>query len=425
MARPALYTKWLEGNVTANFASMTADAFGRLRVSHPHVLFESTSQYNTGSLLYNQVLTTGGTVTHLPNESAVSLNVTATTGSEVIRQSKRYIHYQPGRSLYVLKSFVLNTAKVGLRQRQGFFDANNGVFLQVNGLVVSFIRRTFTGGSADDATYKVDQANWNVDKLDGTGASGVTLDLTKVQLLFMDLQWLGVGRVRVGFVIGNEFIVAHEYYAANTLTTVYMTTATLPVREEITNTGSASTSAMKSFCSVALSEGGGPEPGIPFSATSYDPTTPATTSTAVNANTEVPLLAIRLKTTFNSITNRGSIEIYQAAAMNIGRAMALSLVVRPATTTGGTWTSVDADSIVEYNRGVTSYTSGGNTKRIVSSLEGAADAISPTIDPSLLKKVEIALDIPGTTSDVLLLTGARLEANNSVAFGILNWWENY
>jgi hypothetical protein len=425
MARPAIYTKWLEGDVTASFSGPSADAFGRLRTSDPHIIFDSQNQYNTSPLLFNSQLTTGGTITHLPNESTAAMNVTATTGSEVIRQSKRYFRYQPGRSLHIFLSFKLETAKTGLRQRIGFFDANNGVYLQLNDSTVSFIRRTYVGGSTDDTSYKVDQANWNVDKLDGTGPSGVTLDLSKVQLLFMDLQWLGVGRVRIGFVIGDEIIIAHEFFASNILTSVYMTSANLPVRAEITNTGSASTSQLKFICCALASEGGEHEAGYQFSASSFDPSTPSSTGTAINTNSEIPVLGIRLKTTFNSITNRGIITLRGISFICLTRKFHASVLLRPASTTGGSWVSVDNDSIVEYNRGITSFTTDANTKRPISELTDSSSQLAYNSENDALRRLEMGLDIAGTTSDVLLVTAGRLEANNTTVWSTLTWWENY
>jgi hypothetical protein len=86
--------------------------------------------------------------------------------------------------------------------------------------------RTYIGGSVDNTTRRVEQSAWNGDKLDGTGASGLTLDLTKPQILWMDFEWLGVGNVRCGFIINGQYIVCHTYQTANVYgTSVYMTTA--------------------------------------------------------------------------------------------------------------------------------------------------------------------------------------------------------
>lgn len=262
------------------------DAFGRLRASQPFTLFDSQNRYASDPA-FDTSLAGSGTSTFLTNEAAVSMDVTTASGDKVIRQTKRYFPYQPGKSLSILTTFVMSAGKTNLRQRVGYFDTNNGVFLQRNGTELSFIIRTYTGGSVDD-TRKVVQSSWNGDKLDGSGASGITLDTTKAQIMFMDFEWLGVGSVRVGFVIDGQYITAHTFDNANEVTKVYMQTATLPLRLEIENTGTtASSSAMKQICSTVLSEGG-------YEQTSIENVARRTATLTGIGTTFVPLVSIRL-----------------------------------------------------------------------------------------------------------------------------------
>jgi hypothetical protein len=213
--------------------------------------------------------------------------VTTASGSEVVRQSYRVFPYQPGKSLLLLATFVMNTAKTNLRQRVGYFSTQNGVFLQLNNSEVSFVLRSYAGGSVDESRA-ITQANWNGDKLDGTGKSGYTLDLTKSQILFMDFEWLGVGSVRCGFVIEGKFIVAHTFHNSNLYNAVYMTTAILPVRYEITNTGvTASSSTLKQICSSVVSEGG-------YEKVVLDSVIRRTTSLGSITTTFLPLISMRL-----------------------------------------------------------------------------------------------------------------------------------
>jgi hypothetical protein len=143
--------------------------------------------------------------------------------------------YQPGKSLLNLNTFVMNAQESGLEQRVGMFDANNGIFFEDTGTAYQIVRRSYTSGSSVDDPIL--QSAWNGDKLDGTGASGYTLDPTKATIMFADYEWLGMGAVRIGFVIDGRFIVAHTFKNANDLTTVYMQTANLPIRYEIETTG--------------------------------------------------------------------------------------------------------------------------------------------------------------------------------------------
>lgn len=241
------------------FSATSLDAFGRLRVANPYTLFDSQNRYQKDPQFWDD-LTGSGTSTYVANESSVDLATTTASGDKVVRQTYRVFPYQPGKSLMVLATFVMNAGKANLRQRVGYFNTSNGVFFQVTNdgatPVKSFVLRTNTSGTPSD-TRTVNQADWNGDKLDGTGASGLTLDYTKAQILYMDFEWLGVGSVRCGFIINGTFIVCHTFNNANDIDKVYMTTAILPVRYEIENTGAtASASTLTQICSSVISEGG-------------------------------------------------------------------------------------------------------------------------------------------------------------------------
>ena len=235
--------------------STAYDAFGRLRVSNPYTLFDSSNVMSKNTL-FDESTSGSATVTYTSNKSTVNLNVTEVSGDKVIRQSKRVLSYQPGKSLLILNTFVMNTQTENLEQRVGTFDANNGIFFEDTGTGYQIVRRTYTSGSSVDNA--VTQASWNGDKLDGTGASGYDLDPTKAQILFADYEWLGMGSVRVGFVIDGKLITAHTFYNANNLDTVYMQTANLPIRYEIevTDTLAAGTYTLQQVCSSVQSEGG-------------------------------------------------------------------------------------------------------------------------------------------------------------------------
>ena len=233
----------------------SVDAFGRLRVSNPLTIFDSKNVMSKNSL-FDESTTSGGTVTYTSNKSTVNLNVTEAAGSKTIRQSKRVMSYQPGKSLFTLNTFVMNTPTTNLKQKVGLFDANNGIFFFVDGTTYKIVRRTYTSGAAVDT--EISQSSWNGDKLNGTGASGFTLYPDKSNILFIDIEWLGVGAVRVGFVINGQFITAHTFNNANDLTTVYMQAPNLPIRYEIERAGtlSAGTYTLQQICSTCMSEGG-------------------------------------------------------------------------------------------------------------------------------------------------------------------------
>jgi hypothetical protein len=231
------------------------DAFGRLRVSNPLTIFDSKNIMSQNTL-FNATTASGGSVTYTANKSTVNLNVTEAASSKTVRQSNRVMSYQPGKSLLIFNTFVMNTLTANLKQKVGLFDANNGIFFTADGTTLKIVRRTYTSGAPVDT--EISQSSWNGDTLNGTGASGFTLNAATSNILFIDIEWLGVGSVRVGFVINGQLITAHTFYNANNLTTVYMQTANLPIRYEIERAGTltAGTYTLQQICSSCISEGG-------------------------------------------------------------------------------------------------------------------------------------------------------------------------
>ena len=241
--------------------STAYDAFGRLRVSNPLTIFDSKNVMSKNNLFDETIVGASSTVTYSTDKSTVNLNVDTPTSSYVIRQSKRVMSYQPGKSLLHFSTFVMDTAQTNLAQRVGMFDNDNGIYFEKTGSTLNWVRRTSTSGSSVD--NPVAQSSWNGDKLDGTGASGYTLDTTKACIMFMDFEWLGMGSVRCGFVIDGKFIIAHTFLNANNLDTVYMRTANLPIRYMIIALGTLdSTATLQQVCSTTMIEGGYSPQGI-------------------------------------------------------------------------------------------------------------------------------------------------------------------
>jgi hypothetical protein len=235
--------------------STAYDAFGRLRVSNPLTIFDSTNIMSKNDLFDEATVGASSTVTYSTDKSTVNLNVDTPSSSYVIRQSKRVMTYQPGKSLLNLNTFVMDAAQTNLAQRVGMFDNDNGIYFEKTGSTLRWVRRTSTSGSSVD--NPVAQSSWNGDKLDGTGESGYTLDTTKACIMFMDFEWLGMGSVRCGFVIDGKFIVAHTFLNANNLDTVYMRTANLPIRYMIIALDTLdSTATLQQVCSTTMIEGG-------------------------------------------------------------------------------------------------------------------------------------------------------------------------
>jgi hypothetical protein len=238
----------------------SGDLFGRLKVSEPFTLFDSTHRYEQDGDFSDVIIGTGSTVGMITAQSSATLGIGTTAGCSLIRESKRVFSYQPGKSLQVLQTFVFNPAKENLVQRAGYASSENGVMLELNDSQLNIIKRTAISGVSTVIT--VPQSEWNLDTLDGTGFStsnptGIKLDISKAQILYTEYEWLGVGSVRVGFAIDGRFISVHQFNHANILDSTYMTTPCLPVRYEILNTGiTTSNSTMKQICVSVQSNGG-------------------------------------------------------------------------------------------------------------------------------------------------------------------------
>lgn len=359
-----------QGPYEVYFSGSSVDAFGRLRVSNPVTVFDSQNRYASDNQ-FDTSTSTGGSTTFLSNESTVNLNVTTSSGSEVVRQSYRVFPYQPGKGLTVLATFVMAAPKTNLRQRVGYFNTANGVFLQQNGTTVSFVLRSNslpTPGTPSDIRT-VNQADWNVDKMDGTGPSGRVLDLTKNQILYIDFEWLGTGDVRCGFYADGKPQICHIFHNDNTQTSVYMQTAILPVRYEITNTGAtASSSSMKQVCSSVILEGGYEQAVAPLVARRASLLTTIST-------TFLPLVSIRLKSTsLGAVVLPQQVTVFPTTNQNYE-----VVLVKNPTLTGASWVTSDSPN-VEYDVTATAMTGGTIVQHeyMSSSAQATSNTAAPT-----------------------------------------------
>lgn len=340
------------GSVTYNDAgniSASIDAFGRMRVSNPYTLFDGSLRYHDDPMRWSQALTGNATSSFLTNESSVLMSVSG-NGDSVIRQTKNVFSYQPGKSLLIFTTFVMNTPTAGLTQRVGYFGAENGIYFEVNGTELSFVIRKYTGGSVDSTSERITQSNWNGDRLNGQGGqhniSGINLDVTKAQIFWCDVEWLGVGSVRCGFVVNGQLVVSHIFHHANILNKVYMTTATLPVRYELTSTGPSG--SMRAICSTVISEGG-------YSNRSQSKAIGTSLNGKNLSNVSfTPLVALRMKSThLDSIIVPTKYDLYGLQQS----AFVYQVIVNP-TLTGASWQDAGSTSGVEYDISATALTGG-------------------------------------------------------------------
>lgn len=321
-------------NVKANgYGSFRTDMFGRIKVADAFTLFDSSHRYSENGD-FSDLTANGGSVTYQARESTALLNVTGQNGSRAYRESKKVFPYQPGKSLQVMQTFVFSEPRTNLRQRVGYYSRENGFYLEQDGTDVYFVKRSSVTGSIVET--RIAQSEWNIDPLNGEGPSDLVLDLTKAQILWSEYEWLGVGSVRLGFVIDGYLIVCHQFNHANVETGVYITTASLPVAYEIYNkaaTGGSST--MKQICVTVISNGG------------YTRQTERWTATgSVAANTSwKPVVSIRL-----TPGRTDSVILPTGVGFMVGNAGNVEWAVfRNSTLTSPSWTAHSGTPNVQYD----------------------------------------------------------------------------
>jgi hypothetical protein len=402
----------------ANPSGMSVDGFGRSRFSQPVTLYDSFHRYaDNGKETHSN--TASATYAFNANTSSIDMAVNGVSGEHCYRESKKVFAYQPGKSLQILKTFVMNVHKTNLRQRVGYFGDENGFFLERSDATaskISFVRRSKVTGAVVDT--HVDQQSWNIDKLDGTGPSLLTLDLDSPQILFIDIEWLGVGSVRMGFIIGGQLIHCHSFHTANISTSAkgaYMQTACLPIRTEIENVGTTGSSSLyKQICATVISEGGYALTGR---ARTYgqnpNPGTRLTT-----AGTYYPVISIRINPDYHdALVVPSNIGLLPINAGNYRYK-----IVSGGTIAGAVWANAASDSFVQYNSNTSATFSGGNelsSGYLTSTVQSGSGSVPLTGE---LFQFQLERDTFANTTIPLTLVATSDTATCNIA-GSISWQE--
>lgn len=409
--------------------SPNIDAFGNLRTNNPRLLAEYRYQYgvSTANSEFNDVQTTGGTITYDFSRNCVLLSANTANNSKSIRQTKQYHPYIAGTSNKYLITFKFDTAKANVQQYVGAYDDDNGIFLRLNGLTPQVgIRK----GGVDNEV--VSQSQWNLDRLDGSmneyNKSGVTIDFTKCQILTFDYQWLGVGRVRIGFVTDGSITYVHEFAHVNRTTETYMHQPSLPVRHEVKNVGvSASNTQLMAICSAVYCEGSDYETGYTRSIS-----TDGTSTTVSNTTDGQLILAIRLKNgSFGGHKNHtfARLKSWSLFATNDVQYKVVLLPKASGYISGTpTWTSVSDRSFCEFTQNgamVAGWKNLGNYDVIQDDF--AVGAIGSSSGTNLITSEEnknniICQNYDSTDSEVFAIVVYKLASNSDVKAS-LNWLE--
>ena len=398
-------------NIATRFSdSPSVDAFARARVANPFSVFDIKHLFDKQTLFFDESITNNSgnaTSTHSAVDANVTMHVEA--NDTIIRQTKMRFNYEPGKGQLFVFTGTLGAATTNLISRIGACDGTDGLYFEQSssGLKVA-IRK-------NSSNKEILQNDWNEDKLDGTGPSGITVDPTKMQIFVIDYQWLGIGRVRFGIEIDGQIIYCHKENHSNSQTSVYMSHPNLPIRYEIISSGG--TGDLVQVCSTVISEGG------------YDPTgvlrTHSTGSTHVDASTAnqiYPILGIRLKSTHSQASTQLSA---MSAISETADDFRWIISMNPTITGTFAYTNLDSTSATQIATG-TSANQVTNLGTVF--LEGYASTgavgNSQTARESQLKNVlSLGTAIDGTR-DEIVLSVMPLGADSDIQ-AALTWREIY
>lgn len=338
------------------------DAFSRLRTSNTYTLFDSKTLYDKNTLNWTEFIkSTGATATSVfnANQSTVSLNV-ATDGDIVIRQTKQYFPYQPGKSQLVMMTGILGTSKSGIISRLGYFDNDNGLFFEMAEDGLHIVKRTSTSGAVVDE--RLHQSNWNKNKLLSSGDI-YQFQPDKVQVFYFNFEWLGTGDIVFGVMMANQMIPLHHFYISNNLTTVSFSIPNLPSRYELRKTSNAVgvNAELICGCTTILSEGGRELTGI------HRIIDRGITKAITGTNNLIyPVIAFRIKP-----ARKGTMVYLQGFDIlitSVNKQFRWAIICNPTTITGREFVYVDLDtdiSSIQVDRTINNTLNGINTKTTI------------------------------------------------------------
>lgn len=408
-------TEWVPTSMN-NLTAANFDAFGRLRTSDPQTVFDAKMVYDTQPLYFSDEKSAGApATTHSITNAAVTLSVNA-ANQYSIRQSRRYFNYQPGKSQLIFQTFNLNGLTTNAYKRAGYFDDTNGILFELDG-VGTLSPATGTGpyvevrSGSSTATARVHQSQWNIDKLDGTGTSGINLLWDKTQILIIDFEWLGVGSVRIGFVVDGQIVYAHRFDNANVNGYVYMSTPNLPVRWEIRSAaGFSGLAGIDCICASVNSEG-----GLQAMGTQYSYVRPTLTGNIAGGDT-VTLLSIRHTAAYPRVT---IVPINVSPCSDTNGVSSWELVYNP-TLAGATWGATNGYLDIDTEGTATGGTvleAGTFTNSVGAQNLNLRDTTLTLGNPVVVNN----LGTPSTNFDVISLRVKNLSTGNQTYIASLAW----
>jgi hypothetical protein len=380
----------------------------RFKISPYQTVFFNTFQYGKETDIWDERVVGVGTATFNANASNIVMQVGSTAGSKIVRQTKNVMRYIPGRGATLAFAIRLDNPQVGIRRRFGLFDENNGVYFEDDGGTYSYVlRSSVTGITTETRVFRDD---WNGEKFDGNGWTGVTADPTKQQMISINYEWYGAGIIQFSWLMKNETVASHTFENSNTNPGVWCSTPFLPIRLEVENiTGVAGTHYMYQGSNSLIQEGEPEKLGTLLSISN-----PITGTTMSSSNTFYPIISLRLKS--NNLTGVMLLRSLQAATND--NTNVYWQLLQNATLTGGTWADhPDPNSFMQYNITQTAVSGGSDL------LSGFVIAGGGSlVDLDVRAALQIGRSGIGTISDTYTLACASPNTNKK-ALAVLNWIE--
>jgi hypothetical protein len=422
-----LLVSWINGSNPASNPATTSgtDSFGRTKVSTTVNLFNAQFTYDAQPLLFTNLTVGAGAVSYTANYSSVTIATSTGATDSAIFQSKEYMPYRPDCDLFVTIGAILRTTATQPHNtaRIGYYDDVNsknvsadiggsGVFFQYNGdgTIDAVLRQYYTGTQVDTA---IAQSSWNIDKLDGTGASGITINLTDTQIYCFDLE-MNAGRIRLGFDISGQVYWCHQFLTANVLNNPTLFSYSLPIRAEMFNSATAVADSIQVFsCSVDLDGSINTVPVNPFNYVMYSNITCPVP--LISSGQHRPLLSISLQETLcrASIWPK-SIEIdNETGVICLWRLMLNPTGLTP------TWANVGGNSFAQYSTNDDTVTIGDNTTVLASGF--VSNYITQDVS-TLFDSFGVHADITGGIPDILTLS-IEFVRGACKARGLISWQE--
>lgn len=337
------------GAASVRFAegSPVFDAFGNQKISDSSMIGVYEFANDPMDDLFAAETANGATITHDEVKSLVSLNVTTANGSSAIRTTNKYHFYWPAVGTEITATVGLGDAGTANNTRRwGYFDEDNGVFFELAGTTLNVVLRSKVSGSVVET--RVAQSAWNVDNMDGTGLSSIVINPAKVNVYWIDLQWLGSGRVRMGVFRGDGVrATCHEFRNAGQNDYPYMQNGSLPWRVENFNTALIGTTpVLRHVCTAVRAAG-----KIDYTYWRWAHSHPPLAITTDNQ----PLMSMRSKLLYNTIKNVVNVYPEKYACHVSGTGVVRLDFAWPITLTGSSF-AVDDGTTVEFDHAATAGT---------------------------------------------------------------------